>query len=535
MKFTDILMLIGGLGMFLYGMKMMSDGLERVAGDRLKSLLEYLTRNRIIGMLVGALFTMIIQSSSATTVMVVGFVNAGLMNLLQAAPVIMGANIGTTITAQIIALDITKYAPLIVAVGVILSMMKKKKTVQLSEVLVGFGFLFMGLSIMSESLSSLREVESFKNFMVSFTNPILGVMAGAIFTAIIQSSSASVGILQAIAAEGLIGLGGATYVLMGQNIGTCITALLASINTNKTARRAAVIHLLFNTLGTVLFSIIISMIPIVPFYERIFAGNPMQQIAAVHISFNVLGVVVFLPLTKVLVKISTLLVRGEDPKREPMRLAYLDARLLTTPNIAVGQLVKEIDRMGKIAVDNLTLSIESISKYSEAAIDELEDHEKVINYLEHEITTYLINLNQLDLPEHDSQMVGSFFHVVNDIERVGDHAMNIHDYVKKINEENIHLSSEGINEINEMYAKVREILELSLQAFRTRDHALLVGIYPLEQRIDEMEKQLANRHIERLTNNICNLRSGMIFTDLASNLERVADHATNIAFSIENA
>ena len=320
---------------------------------------------------------------------------------------------------------------------------------------------------------------------------------------------------------------------MGQNIGTCITALLASINTNKTARRAAIIHLLFNTLGAVLFFAVMNIIPIIPFYERIFASNPMQQIAAVHITFNVIGVLVFLPLTKVLVRISTWLVRGEDPKREPMRLAYIDQRILTTPNIAVGQIIKEIDRMGKVAVDNLSLAVDGFVRHDASVLEEISDHEKVVNYLEHEITTYLVNLNQLDLPAHDSVMVGTFFHVVNDIERVGDHAVNVSDYLRTVTEENIRMSDESIAEIREMHARVQEILELALQAFRTRDTALLKGIYPLEQQIDEMEKELTNRHIERLTNNMCNLRSGMIFTDLASNLERVADHATNIAFSIE--
>ncbi|MEG2857296.1 MAG: Na/Pi cotransporter family protein, partial [Clostridia bacterium] len=408
MTFTNVLSLLGGLGMFLYGMKMMSEGLERVAGDRLRNLLEHLTRNRIVGMLVGALFTMIIQSSSATTVMVVGFVNAGLMNLLQAAPVIMGANIGTTITAQIIALDITKYAPLVLVIGVVLSMMKRKKSVQLSEVIVGFGILFIGLGMMSASLSGLGEIEGFKNIMTKFSNPLLGILAGMLFTAVVQSSSASIGILQAVAGEGLIGLGGATYVLMGQNIGTCITALLASINTNKTARRAAIIHLLFNALGAALFFMVINILPIVPTIEKLFPGNPMQQIATVHIAFNVLGVAVFLPLTKLLVRIATFIIPGEDPTREPQRLAYLDERLLTTPNVAVIQVVKEIDRMGRIAVDNLSLAVDGFTRHDDSILDEVLDHEKVINYLEHEITTYLVNLSQLDLPENDSVMVASF-------------------------------------------------------------------------------------------------------------------------------
>lgn len=529
----NILMALGAMGLFLYGMKMMSDGLERVAGDRLKSLLDYLTRNRVIGMLVGALFTAVVQSSAATTVMVVGFVNTGLMSLMQAAPVIMGANIGTCITAQIIALDITQYAPIIVIFGLVLSMQKNKKATQFSEVIFGFGMLFMGLGLMSDNLEPLSQIEAFQNFLVGMKNPLLGILAGALFTAAIQSSSAAVGVLQAFSLKGLIGLQNSAYVLMGSNIGTCITALLAAINTNKTARRAAVIHLLFNTLGTVLFFAFMYVVPIIPFYERVFAGNPMQQIAMVHITFNVLGVIVFLPLTRVLVWISNWVIRGEDPKSEMMRLAYIDQRLLSTPNIAVGQIIKEIDRMGEIAVENLSLAVDGFARHDASVLGEVQEHEKVINYLEHEITTYLVNLNQLDLPKNDSELIGSCFHVVNDIERVGDHAVNVGDYLKTITDENIRMSEESTEEIREMFHQVKELLMLSLKAFRTRDVQLLDGVYPMEQRVDEMERELTNRHIERLTRNMCNLRSGMIFTDLASNLERVADHATNIAFSIK--
>lgn len=532
MKLSYLLELAGGLGLFLYGMKMMSDGLERVAGDRLKQLLEFLTRNRFIGMLVGALFTMIIQSSSATTVMVVGFVNAGLMNLLQAAPVIMGANIGTTITAQIIAFNVTQYAPVILILGIVLSMMKKKRVKTFSEVVVGFGVLFIGMGIMSSALKPLAEVEGFRNLMIQFSNPLLAILAGALITAIIQSSSASVGILQALAGQHLIGLQGATYILMGQNIGTCVTALLASINTNKTARRAAIIHLLFNMLGAVIFSVVIQFIPLVEWFEKLWPDNPMQQIAAVHICFNILGVTVFLPLTKVLVRLATFLVPGKDPVREPLQLSYIDKRILSTPHIALTQCIKEIDRMGRVAVDNLTLAVDCLVRHDDSKLQEIADNEKVVNYLEHEITTYLVALNQTELPEADSEMVGRFFHVVNDIERVGDHATNVSEYVETMTEEKITLSEESTQEVREMYGKVKDLLEMALQAFRTRDKTLLSGVYPLEQEIDEMEKVLRDRHIDRLTNNRCNLRSGMIFTDLASNLERVADHATNIAYSI---
>ncbi|MBR5479380.1 MAG: Na/Pi cotransporter family protein [Clostridia bacterium] len=532
MELANILMALGGLGMFLYGMKMMSDGLERVAGGKLKTLFEKITKNKIIGVLIGALFTAIIQSSSATTVMVVGFVNAGLMDLFQAVPIILGANIGTTITSGIIALDIMEYAPILIVIGVICSMSKKKRMSQIAEVVFGFGILFVGLSLLGDNLKPLAEIEGFQKFMIGMSNPILAIIAGAIFTAAVQSSSASIGILQVFAAGGLVGLDSAVYILMGMNIGTCITALISSINTKKNARRTAIMHLSMKVMDTAIFGILIQFIPLVSIVKNAFANNPMMQIAAMHTIFNVFGTIIFLPFTKYIVKLSTLIVPGEDKNSELMSLHFIDERILSTPNIAVGQLAKEIDRMGCLAIENLTCAVEAFTNKDESKIEEIEDREAAINFLEHEITTYLVKLNQYQLSEHETIIVSGFYHVVNDIERVGDHAININDYLKLIIERNSQLTEDGVAEIREMYESVKAILELAMEAFRTRDPALLEGIYPLEQKIDEMEKVLANGHIERLKKNHCTPRMGMIFTDLASNLERVGDHATNIANSI---
>ena len=533
MTLANIMMALGGLGMFLYGMTMMGDGLERVAGNKLKSLFEKITKNKIVGVLVGALFTAIIQSSSATTVMVVGFVNAGLMTLYQAVPIILGANIGTTITAFIIAIDIMEYAPLLIVAGVVLSMMKKKKLTQIAPIVFGFGILFVGLDLMGTNLKPLAQIPAFQSFMLSMENPFLAICAGAIFTAAVQSSSAAIGILQAFALQGLIGLDSSVYILMGMNIGTCITAVLASINTKKNAQRTAFMHLSMKVIDTAVFCLLIQFVPLVTWFKEIFAGNPMMQISAMHTTFNGFGTIIFLPFTKYIVKLAKTVIRGEDPGAELMSLQYIDERILATPNLAVSQVAKEIDRMGTLAIENLTRAVEAFAHKDDSKIEEIERQEDAINFLEHEITTYLVKLNQASLSDHETRVVGTFYHIVNDIERVGDHAVNINDYLKLIIERDDQLSEDGVAEVKEMYESVKAILELAMEAFRTRDLALLPGLYPLEQKIDEMEKVLANSHIERLKKDLCTPRMGMIFTDLASNLERVGDHAVNIASSIE--
>lgn len=527
-----ILLALGGLGMFLYGMQMMGNGLESLAGSKLKSLFEKITKNKIVGVLVGVLFTAVIQSSSATTVMVVGFVNAGLMDLFQAVPIILGANIGTTVTAGIIALDIMQYAPLLILIGFIISMSKKKRMGQLAEVVFGFGILFVGLSLLGDGLKPLGQLPAFKEYMASGLTPVVAILFGAVFTAIVQSSSAAIGILQVVAATGAIALDNGVYILMGMNIGTCATALIASINTKKNARRTAIMHLSMKIIDTAVFCGVIALVPVVSWVKNVFPTAPDAQIFLMHFIFNVFGTVLFLPFTKYIVKLSKLIVPGEDPGAEMQSLQFIDDRILSTPPVAVGMVAKEIDRMGTLAIENLTCAVEAFAHKDESKIEEIEDREAAINFLEHEITSYLVKLNQHNLSEYETALVSSFYHVVNDIERVGDHAININDYLKLIVERNSQLTDDGVAEIKEMYESVRAILELAMEAFRTRNAALVEGVYPLEQKIDEMEKALANGHIERLKKNQCTPRMGMIFTDLASNLERVADHATNIANSI---
>jgi len=530
-----LLMLGGGLGLFLYGMKMMGEGLEKLAGDRLRSLLEILTNNRFLGVFVGAVVTMIIQSSSATTVMVVGFVNAGLMTLAQATGVIMGANIGTTITAQLIAFKLTAVAPLAILIGVVLILFAKKKSIQrLGEIVAGFGILFMGMELMSDAMEPLREVKAFQDFMVSFKNPIVGVLVGLMVTAIIQSSSASVGILQALAMQNLIGLDAAVYVLFGQNIGTCVTALLASIGTSVTARRAAVIHLMFNVIGTVVFLIVLQL-PFIPFIEFIKSLSPndtVRQIANAHTGFNIVVTALLFPLSNQLVALSKKIIPGKDKAVEERRLHFLDERILETPPIAVAQLQKEIKRMGELAKANLELAMDAFFTEDEAKAQEVLEREEIINFLNHEITNYLVKMNGLKLPAEDLRLVSSLFHVLSDIERVGDHAENLVEYALYRIENKLVFSEVADNELRGMKDKVSQLFADSLQALYKQDKEIAKTVEPREQEIDALQKELRSSHIERLNKQQCSPSSGMLFLDIVNNLERVADHASNIAYSV---
>lgn len=533
MTLSMTMALLGGLALFLYGMKLMGEGLEKAAGDRLKRLLEALTRNPLMGLLVGVVFTMIIQSSSATTVMVVGFVNAGLLDLMQATGVILGANIGTTVTAWIVAgFQATAFMPLVLLIGVAMMMfLKKLKLQRVGQVVAGFGMLFVGMGMMSDAMKPLAESAEFARLMTAFSNPIMALLVGVAVTAIIQSSSASVGILEMLAIQGLVPLETSLYIIMGTNIGTCVTAMLSAVGATRTAKRAALIHLMFNVLGTLVVFILVSLLPVSTWIGHI--NGPALQIAVAHTSFKVFEVLCFVLLRKWLVKLVMILVPGEDKQGEGKSLKFLDDRILSTPPIAVAQICKEIERMGDIAIANLMRAMDAFFNKDSSLINEVEQNEDVVNYLNHEITRYMVAAAQLDLPASDVEQLGEMFHVVNDLERIGDHAENMAEYANSRIEEEIPFSEDGIAELRDMLDKTVALFKLSMEAFHTRDQHLLPRVLVQEENIDDMEKTLQQSHVDRLTRGACTPRSGMIFSDMLSNLERVADHATNVAFSIQ--
>lgn len=535
MNYKMVFQLLGGLGLFVYGMKLMGDGLEKTAGDKLKKILEVLTTNKFMAVLVGAGVTGIIQSSSATTVMVIGFVNAGLMNLFQAAGVIMGANIGTTMTAQLIAFKLDDIAPLILAIGAIMYMFSKKKKVRdIGGIVLGFGILFVGMGIMSTSMKPLSKLPEFQNLILTLgQHPIMGVLVGLAMTATVQSSSATIGILMALAANSVMPLGVALPILFGDNIGTCATALLASIGTNKNAKRAALIHLTFNTIGTIIF---MSILPIVLKVIPLLGGDIQRQIANAHTIFNVTNVIIQIWFIKYLVIFVTKIVPGSEAEdQEKLQLIYLDKRLLETPSIAVGQVVKEVVRMGKLSNKNLNYSINSLIKGDEKLINKVKEGEEVINYLEREITGYLVSLSNLSLSEHQSEIIGSLYHVVNDIERIGDHAENITELTEYIISNRLKLSETALNEIKEMANLTNYSVEQAIKSLELNSTESANDVVINEDKIDAMEKKLREDHIDRLNKYLCDPASGTIYLDALINLERIGDHATNIAEAVINA
>lgn len=532
---TIVLSLGGGLGLFLYGMKLMSDSIEKVAGAKLRSVLEVLTKNKFAGLIVGVVFTAIIQSSSATTVMVVSFVNAGLMNLFQAAGVIYGANIGTTVTSQLVSFNLSEYAPVFVLAGVIMLLFFKQPSVKkIGEVVIGFGVLFVGLSMMSSSMETLKSSELVTSTLSSLTNPVLAVFAGFIITSILQSSSVTVSIVLLMATQGLLILPVCFYLILGCNIGSCTTALLASLSGKKDAKRAALIHFLFNVIGTAVLVVIllVAMGPVEHFILKISGNDIGRSVANAHTIFKVFQVILLLPFSNYLVRLTYVFVKGDDRKANRAQLKYIGEHYILTPATAVPQVVKEINRMGKIATENLNLAVDALLAGDEEKAQKVFEVEKTIDYLNHEITQYLVKANQLSLPVDDRKLLGALFHVVSDIERVGDHAENIAEDAHAKKTLKLSFSDAGNKELREMVEMVNEILGLSLDMFSNNTKEHLEEILALEKRIDIKERELQNSHIDRLNSNQCTAQAGMMFSDLASNLERVGDHATNIAFSI---
>ncbi len=522
---------LGGLGLFLYGMSLMGMGLQKAAGEKLKKLIEILTNNRIMGVIVGALVTMVIQSSSATTVMVIGFVNAGLMTLSQAAGVIMGANIGTTITAQLIAFNLTDFAPLAVAIGVGAWLVSSKKRAKnLAEILIGFGILFIGMDMMSGGLKPLAGNPVFENIIISLRDPFLGILVGLGLTTIVQSSSASIGLLQALASQKLIGLDIAFPILFGDNIGTTTTALISSVGANKTAKRAAVIHFLFNLIGTIIFMTILRK-PVEAIVLKISPDDIQRQIANAHTLFNLVNVAIQLPFAELLVKAAKKLVPG-DEEEEMGGVKYLDPRIIETPSIALGQVKKEVIRMGKIVEDNLVTSSKAFKNKNEKMTSEVFSQEKVVNRLEREIVEYLVELSNAPLTDEQHTHVNVLMNVVNDIERVGDHADNIGELAQSVIDERLSFSDEAIEEFDNIFGKSLEVFQKAIESFSDIDFDKAREVLKLEEEVDVLEREYRTNHIDRLNKLLCQPSSGVVFLDLLSNLERISDHSSNISLYV---
>ena len=537
MSFGTILTMAGGLGLFLFGMELMSDSIEKVAGARLRRILEIFTTNRFMGMIVGIIFTGIIQSSSACTVMVVSFVNSGLMNLYQAAGVILGANIGTTITSQLVSFNLSKIAPLILLVGVVVMMFTKKEKVRkVAEVVVGFGILFVGLSTMSQAMANMKNEPQVVNLLMSLKNPFLATLMGFALTAVIQSSSVTVSIVLLLANQDLLPLPITLYIILGCNIGACATAMLASMTGKKDAKRAALIHLLFNVIGTVIIYIALFVAgdQIVELIKSISADNG-RFVANAHTLIKIAQVIMLFPFTGWLVKMTYLIVPGEDAKigyRESYQLKYIGDKVVFNPATAVVEVIKELERMASLAEENLNRAMNALITLDEEDIEEVYEVEKNINFLNHAITDYLVKINQTTLPIEDLNSLGALFHVVNDIERIGDHAENVADAARQRKEEGISISKEAQKELGDMLEMVNKIIRYAVEMFAKSDESHMQEIVTLEDQVDEKERELQKKHVERLTKGECSPEAGMIFSDIVSGLERVADHATNIAFAI---
>ena len=537
MDISIILALAGGLGLFLYGMRIMSDSIEKVAGAKLREILERLTTNRFTGILVGMIFTAAIQSSSACTVMVVSFVNSGLMTLTQAAGVIFGANIGTTVTALLVSFRLEKAAPVILLAGVLVVMFcKKQKISRWGEVIIGFGVLFMGLSTMSGAMAGMKDSPVVLHMFESLQSPFLAVVLGTVLTAVIQSSSVTVSIMVLLANQGLLSMDIGMYIILGCNIGACTSAVLASLNGKKDAKRAAAIHLIFNVIGTVIFFVIfIFGVHQIVEVLTVMAGNNMGRVVAFAHSFiKILQVVIMMPFIKGIVKLTYLLVPGDDRKvgyRDSYQLKYIGETVLLNPATAVVEAIKELDRMASLANENLNRAMNVLMTLEPEEIEEVRAVEKNIDFLSREITHYLVKINQTTLPIEDLRSIGALFHVVNDIERIGDHAENIAGAAERRIETGVGFTKEAQRELGEMLDMVNTILRFSFEMFSKSTEEHVEDIHHLEEAIDEKEKELQQKHIDRLSNNECSPEAGALYSDIVSGLERVADHAVNIAFS----
>ena len=535
MGITDVLALLGGLALFLYGMQMMSTGLEAAAGNRMKSILEKLTSNRVKGVLFGAAITAVIQSSSATTVMVVGFVNSGLMTLKQAVWVIMGANIGTTITGQLIALDIGAIAPLFAIAGVgAIMFIKSEKVHHISSIFAGLGILFMGMDMMGAAMSPLKESEAFISLMTKFDNPLLGILVGALFTAVIQSSSASVGILQALASTGMIPLSSAVFVLFGQNIGTCITAVLASIGMKVNAKRTTVIHLLFNIIGTVLFTVICLVTPYVTWIEAMTPGDPVAQIANAHTVFNIVTTLLLLPFGTHMANIAVrILPDSKKADDEDLRLKYIrpfeSSYAIGHSAVAVSQVRDEVNRMRDMVAKNISDSFDSLVQYDEKLRKKVSEREEYIDFLNKGISEYIVSLMASEMNMSDSRKINGYYAIISNLERIGDHAVNLAEYGDDMRKWEIDFSDTVKEELNEMKAQCIAALDNLKEVTSENVERILSQAVIIEQKTDDMRDKYFKKQLQRLKKGKCKPQSGIVFSEILTDFERMGDHALNIA------
>ncbi len=539
--------LAGGLGLFLYGMKLMSDGLTNVAGAKLRTILEKMTKNVVIGTLVGLFFTAVIQSSSATTVLVVSFVNAELMNLFQASGIIMGANIGTTATGLLMTINLSEIAPLIVFIGVIMVQFCKKQSIQnIGQVVLGFGVLFVGLTSMSTAMEAMRNSPIVVDTLTSLTNPILAVFIGIVVTAVLQSASAMVGILIVLASQGLVSLEMSFYLTLGCNIGCCVSAILASLGGSVNAKRAAAIHLTINIIGTVVMGVLLAifMPQMIAFITNLtgsahasgtaLASALGKDVAYSNTIFKVFQILIVLPFYKQIVKLTTIIIPDKKEEKEVFGLQYIGPQSTFSSAVAIPQVIHEVERMAEISRTNLNIAVNSFLEVDTSTIDKINKNEEHIDFLNHAIFEYLNNINQLPLPDEDRRMVGPLFHVIADLERIGDHARTISNITLTCEKKNYQFTEEHKTEIRELLTMVNSELELSLEMFTQKSLDHLSEILKIEDLVDQREDALQKAYLKDIKRKETAPREGMLYSDLVAALERVGDHATNIAFSILN-
>ncbi len=540
MDIFAVISLIGGLALFLYGMNIMGEGLEKLAGSKLEKIFEKLTSNKFKGLILGMTVTAIIQSSSTTTVMLVGFVNSGIMKLSQAIPIIMGSNIGTTITSWILSLSglesdnffikmlkPTSFSPIIALVGIILIMTKKSdKAKVIGNALLGFSILMFGMNTMGSAVEPLSEVPEFREVMAKFSNPFLGVIVGAVLTAIIQSSAASVGMLQSLSNANLITFGSAIPIILGQNIGTCATALLSCIGANKNAKRVAIVHLFFNVIGTVVFLAIFYTLN--AFFDFTFLNDNVSSfnIAVVHTIFNVVATIIMFPFINLLEKLAYLVIKDTEEKEE---VQMLDERILNTPSVALEQSRNVTNKMCEKTIKAIMLSLDVFKSYDEAKAEKVRTYETMVDAYEDRIGSYLLKLNSRNLSETDSKCISELLHVIGDFERISDHAMNIIEISEELHSKKIEFSNDAYEEMMVLIHAITDILNMTAKSFENNDVELAHQVEPLEEVIDRLRLEMRNRHIQRLKDGKCTMELGFVFTDLLTELERVSDHCSNIA------